>query len=264
MRRVNGLETEITGEGEPVILIHGSHVAAGFAPLMGEPALAERYQLARYHRRGFAGSAPHEGPFAIEDQARDALELARALGLERFHAVGHSYGAVTALQLALDAPDAVATIALLEPPIPTEATAPAMTAMFEPLVQRYRSGDASGAVEQFMETVAGPGWREAIARHAPEAPQQAERDASTFFEVELPALQAWRLDEGAVRRMRQPTLFAIGSESGPLFEAPKEYLLALAPQIEEVVLPGLDHLLQVRDPGLVAGHLASFLDRHPL
>src|SRR5262245_25094968 len=102
-----GFSYEVEGKGEPVLLIHGSHVADAFLPLLLEPSLTSRFRLVRYHRRGFVKSPPHAGPFGIEQQARDALQLAGALGLERFHVVGHSYGAVTALQLALEAADAV-------------------------------------------------------------------------------------------------------------------------------------------------------------
>ena len=119
MLKAEGLEYESHGEGEPVLLIHGSHVADAFLPLTREAALADRYRLIRYHRRGFAGSDPHSGPFSVEEQAQDALALVKHLGLERAHVVGHSYGAVTAVQLALDAPRAVHSLVLLEPPLMT-------------------------------------------------------------------------------------------------------------------------------------------------
>src|SRR4029079_15344976 len=57
------LEYEIRGRGEPVLLIHGSHIAGAFLPLMNEPSLAN-YRLLRYHRRGFADSTKHEGRFS--------------------------------------------------------------------------------------------------------------------------------------------------------------------------------------------------------
>jgi pimeloyl-ACP methyl ester carboxylesterase len=86
------IEYEIGGEGEPVLLIHGSFIADSFLPLMSEPSLA-KYRLTRYRRRGFAGSSAHEGPFSIERQAADAAALLQQLGVQRAHIVGHSYGA---------------------------------------------------------------------------------------------------------------------------------------------------------------------------
>jgi pimeloyl-ACP methyl ester carboxylesterase len=264
MQNAEGLEYDVHGEGEPVLLIHGSHVADAFLPLTTEPELADRYQLIRYHRRGFAGSSRHAGPFSIEQQARDALLPVRQLGLERLHIVGHSYGAVTAVQLALDAPHAVHSLTLLEPPLKTAADATAMSEMFAPLLELYRSGDSRGALEAFAGLALGSDWRAEVERTVPGGTEQADKDVSTFFEVEVPALLAWSLDEDAARRISKPALYIIGSESGPLFDGPKQRFLSCVPHTEEAVLPGLNHLLQMRDPCLVAASIAGFLGRHPL
>lgn len=39
------LEYEVTGTGEPVVLIHGALIADVFRPLLAEPSLARRYRL---------------------------------------------------------------------------------------------------------------------------------------------------------------------------------------------------------------------------
>lgn len=264
MRNAEGLEYAVHGEGEPVLLIHGSHLADALLPLTSEAVLADRFQLIRYHRRGFAGSAPHAGPFTIEDQAEDAHRLVRELGLERLHVVGYSYGAATAVQLALQAPRAVHTLVLLEPPLWTAGEAEAAFEMFSPVVDLYRAGDARGAVDAFMAGITGPGWRAEASRTVPGGPEQADRDATTFFEVEIPALRQWYFDGDKASRISQPVLYLIGSESGPLFERPRQLFLSCVPHAEAAVLPGLDHLLMMRDPGLVARPIADFLARHPL
>ena len=70
------LEYEVRGEGDPVLLIHGSHIAASFLPLAAVPTLADHYRLIRYHRRGFAGSTRFDGaPYSIEQQAADAAGI---------------------------------------------------------------------------------------------------------------------------------------------------------------------------------------------
>ena len=54
---VNGveLEYEVRGSGEPVLLID-MLIADCFVPLLTEPSLADRYQLIRYHKRGWAAA----------------------------------------------------------------------------------------------------------------------------------------------------------------------------------------------------------------
>jgi pimeloyl-ACP methyl ester carboxylesterase len=51
------LEYELAGTGEPVVFIHGAFIVDTCRPLLTEPALADRYRLILYRRRGYAGSA---------------------------------------------------------------------------------------------------------------------------------------------------------------------------------------------------------------
>src|SRR6266496_2414666 len=112
---VNGveLEYEVVGSGEPVLLI-SPVLADGFLPLLAEPALADRYQLIRYHKRGWVGSTHTPPPVSIEDHAADAAALLDHLGVRHAHIVGHSTGASIGAQLALDHPGKVHTLTLLE------------------------------------------------------------------------------------------------------------------------------------------------------
>src|SRR3979411_3371472 len=109
------LEVEEHGSGEPVLLIHAALLADCFSPLLAQSTLRERYRLASYHRVGCAGSSRAPPPLSIADQASHARLLLEHLGISRAHVVGHSSGGSIALQLALDAPDLVKSLALLEP-----------------------------------------------------------------------------------------------------------------------------------------------------
>src|SRR5688572_8987900 len=97
--QVNGveLEYEVVGSGEPMLLIHGAHLADALQPLVAEPAL-ERFQRIRYHRRGLGGSTypVDAGPTSVPEQAKDTVGLLDHLGVERAHVVGHSLGAAIA------------------------------------------------------------------------------------------------------------------------------------------------------------------------
>ena len=77
----NGVELEVitAGTAEPVLLIQTALLAEEFAPLTREPALRDRYQLIRYHRRGYGGSSPVHGPGSIERDAADCRALMTAL-----------------------------------------------------------------------------------------------------------------------------------------------------------------------------------------
>src|SRR2546428_3788570 len=127
------LEYEVRGAGEPVVLVHGSHIADAFAPLLAEPALTDRYRLILYHRRGFAGSTHPDGPLSIAQQATDCRALMQHLGVPGAHAVGHSYGGAIALQLALHAPQAVPFLSLFGPSLLAVPPAPPVFAAVGPV-----------------------------------------------------------------------------------------------------------------------------------
>jgi hypothetical protein len=135
---------------------------------------------------------------------------------------------------------------------------------FALVIAKYRSGDAWGAVDSFMALVGGPDWRAEVQRTVPDGPEQAVRDAATFFDVELPALRAWILSKEKASRISQPVLYVLGVESGAHFDRPKEVFQSTVKQTEEVLLAGMNHLLMMRNPGMVAKPIGDFLARHPL
>src|SRR5687767_4563107 len=143
--RINGteLEYEVAGRGETVVFIHGALIADAFRPLLREPALAGHHRLVAYDRRGYRGSSRAAGPDSVARQAADCRALLRHLGVERAHVVWHSYGGAVALQLALDAPDVVQSLALLEPALAVGDGAQAYRDALARGEQRYREAGAA-------------------------------------------------------------------------------------------------------------------------
>ena len=267
MLKAEGLEYEANGDGEAVLLIHGALIADAMLPLAREAALADRYRLIRYRRRGHGGSDPVREKFSIEQQAQDALALLTHLGVERTHVIGHSGGGAIAVQLALAAPSLVHSLVVLEPAIMPPETAPAFSESAAPVLEAYRSGNLRRAVDLWMNLVrasSGPDWRSVVANTVPGGPEQAEKDAATFFGVELPGFREWSFDSERASRIRQPVLYVMGSESGPRIEAGKQHFLSLIPHTEAAVVPGVDHAMQMREPKLVAAPIADFLSRQPM
>jgi pimeloyl-ACP methyl ester carboxylesterase len=263
----NALEYEVRGTGEPVVLVHGSHIADAFAPLLVEPVLTERYQLILYHRRGFAGSTHPDGPLSIVQQAADCRAFMRHLGVPRAHIVGHSYGGAIALQLALDAPEAVHSLALLEPALLMVPSTPQFMEAMGLVLQMYEAGNKTGAVDGFLQAVVGPEYRRVLDRVLPGSFAQAVADADTFFRIELPALQQWRFTQAEAGRIPQPVLTVLGADSHTLWPGWVEvHQLAQAwwPQAEAFVLKGVTHGLQIIEPKGMAEGLAGFFARHPL
>jgi pimeloyl-ACP methyl ester carboxylesterase len=241
--RIDGkvLEYEVRGTGEPVVLVHGALIADAFAPLLAEPALTERYRLVLYHRRGFAGSTHAEDPLSIAQQAADCRALMDHLGVRRAHVAGHSYGGVIGLQLALDYPDMVHSLALLEPALLIVPSTPQFMEAMGPIMQRYEAGDKMGAVDDFLQTVVGPEYRSVLDRVLPGAFAQTVADADTFFRIELPALEQWSFTQAEAGRITQPVLAVLGADSHTLWPGWVEVhdlVQAWLPQSEAFVLEG--------------------------
>jgi pimeloyl-ACP methyl ester carboxylesterase len=268
---VNGTELEYelrgTGTAEPVVLIHWGVAATWAEPLLEQQALTSRYQLLSYHRAGYAGSGPLEGPPAMAAHAAHCHQLMRELGIARAHIVSHSSSVPVALQLALDAPDAVQTLTLMEaarPAAPTDAERQFGTDVMMPAIQRYRAGDKAAAVDIFFGGVLGPGYHATLDHGLPGAFEQALADADAFFTQEVPAIRQWPFTKNDAHRIQQPALAVLGTASPAMFAERHRLLLHWLPNAEPLDLPGLTHLLHAQDPAAVATGLAGFFARHPI
>ena len=264
---VNGveLEYEISGTGEPVLLISTGPIADSFLPLVTAKALVGRYRLIRYRQRRLAQSA--QGPVTFAEHAADAAELLGHLGVRRAHVAGHSTGAAIALQLAFDRPGIVHTLALLEPPL---LGVPSGGAFFEKAgaaLAVYGSGDREGAMAGFLSVVCSLDWetcRTVIEKGIPGGVAQAMKDADDFFESYVPALSAWQFGPEQAAAISRPVLSVVGTETERLFVESHELLHSWFRQVEDCRIEGVAHLLHVQRPEPVARSVAEFLARHPM
>ncbi|WP_250986150.1 alpha/beta fold hydrolase [Methanoculleus oceani] len=261
------LECEVSGSGESAIFIHGALIADSFRPLLFEPVLANHYKLVLYHRRGYAGSSHSDASTSIAQQAADCRALLHHLGIERAHVVGHSSGACIAIQLALDSPDTVGSLALLEPALIVGSAGPAYRDALLRGRERYGKEPPEQLVDEFLQARFGAGYRASLDRMVPGAFEQAVADAGTSFDQEVPALLEWRFGEAEAKSITQPVLAVVGSEStalGARFGETHQLLLDWLPDVRGFVLPGAAHGMQMQNARDMAGALADFWARHPI
>jgi len=265
---INGLELEyeVAGSGEPVLLI-SPVLADGFLPLVSEPALANHYRLIAYHKRGWVGSMHTPPPVSISDHAADAAALLDHLDVRRAHIAGHSSGAAVALQLALDHPELVHTLCLLELSLFSVPSADALFQKAGPAFEAYGSGDHEGALAIFMSAVSGLDWatcRVVLEDRLPGAVAQAIKDADTFFGIELPALTEWAFGPEQAAAINQPVLSVLGTQTQPLWVEVADFLRSSLPHVEDCTIDGVGHLLHIQNPEPVARGIAQFLGRNSM
>ena len=262
--RVNNarLYYEVTGSGEPMLLVHGSwddhHNWAAVVP-----SLSGRFRVVTFDRRGHSQSEapPAQGSFA--EDARDLGVLVEQLGLAPAHIVGNSGGASIALRLAAQRPDVFRTLVVHEPPLLDLLRG---RPEFEPMLQGFQqrvgaviallqAGDMEAAARQFVENIAfGPGAWETL----PE-PMRATfvRNAPTFLD-EANDPDGLNIDLGSLKAFTKPALVSCGTDSAPFFGPIAELVAQALPRATVRSLEGAGHVPHMSHPREYVAMLSQF------
>jgi pimeloyl-ACP methyl ester carboxylesterase len=198
--RVNGYDMAYieAGEGEPVVLVHGSLCDYRYWTLQ-MPAFSAVFRtisvsLRHYYPEHWNGEGDD---FNIRQHTQDVVAFIDAMKLAPAHVVGHSRGGHIALRIAQNYPDRVRKLVLSEPGGALEPAlsphAEEVNKRFEPgsfqtqAVERIRAGDIDSGLQIFLDAVSGPGAWE---RSPPLAKQFTRHNAMTLL--------------GQIRETREP------------------------------------------------------------
>jgi pimeloyl-ACP methyl ester carboxylesterase len=264
------IEYSDRGAGEPIVLVHAGVFGDWFLPLSTSPTL-DGFRVIRVRRAGYGSRAPAKH-LTIGDHARHVGLLADRLGLRRFHWVGHSSSCQMGLQLAIDRPDLVHSLILLEPAAGGGFAVPASEELarrfFGPALRAFAAGDVEGASDTFMRGVCGEGHRAVTeGRLGSAGYARAVRDSAYFFRDEIPAVQEYQFGAAEASRVRQPVVIVEGGESarpGPLSRQITERGVTLLPHAEVVTIEGVNHQMPLQDPEAVGRVIAAFARQHPV
>ena len=138
---------EASGEGPALLFAHG---AGGNAAVWFQQTahFADRFNCIAFDHRGFARSPAPPSTLTAAQFRDDALAVLNAAGVDRAHVVAQSMGGYTALRLALDSPDRVASLTLsgTSGGLPNEQPSEALKA----LVSGQDRGSASSGIAATM------------------------------------------------------------------------------------------------------------------
>jgi pimeloyl-ACP methyl ester carboxylesterase len=258
------LEVHEWGGGDPVVFIQTALTADELRPVARDRALQHGYRKIVYCRRGYAGSSTVRAPGSVARDAADCRALLTALNIERAHVVGFSYSGAVALQFAADSPEHVQTLTVVEPPPVHTPSAAEFRAANDRLVEARRSLGLEAALDEFLSRVIGPNWRTDVEAHLPGSAAQMQRDATTFFDVDLPALLAWRFGREDAHRISCPILYVGGTESGRWFAEVRDLVLDWLPRAHDVMIEGGDHSLMLTHSQEIAAAFTRFASRYPI
>jgi haloacetate dehalogenase len=267
------------GSGPPLLLLHGfpeTHVCWHRVA----PALAGTRTVVAPDLRGYGASeAPAGGPrgegYTKREMAAELIELMADLGYERFAVVGHDRGARVAYRLALDHPDRVARVGLINV-VPTidqferMGAGPSLgywtwflLAQPAPFPERMIGADPEALLDLVFTTwpsnpdAIAPESRDAYLRAmAPPtiAAMCADFRASFHLDREHEAD-----DRAAGRRIAAPALLVIGEDERQHADAP-EVWSAWTRDLATARLPG-GHFTPEEAPEELTATLADFLAR---
>ncbi|WP_147125839.1 alpha/beta fold hydrolase [Shimia ponticola] len=230
------------GDGPPILLIHCAlaHLGAWAGVMAG----LRDHQVLAYDLPGHGGSPAWDR--ALDYQAQ-SVDWAASLLSGPSHVVGHSFGGTVALRLAVERPDMVERLTLIEPVYfaavrDHDADAfSAHEASFEPVVAAYEAGDLREMARAFT-ALWGTG----------KPPSEAELDQ---LSGQMPMIIAQGdgitgdsgrvFAPGVLEQLDCPVHLVRGSDTQPIVPAIHSAIMARLPQAFETVVQGAGHMAPI-------------------
>ena len=142
-----------------LVLVHGDF-ADGYESWGATcDLIGKRRRMVVIDRPGFGEDLAPDARFSIADEARALLEATADMGLTSFHLVGHSYGALVTLEMAVTRPRLVRSLHLIEPPLldllPEEPPVREMDHRVRWIVEHHAEIGDEAATEGFFSMIGG-------------------------------------------------------------------------------------------------------------
>ena len=252
------------GDGEPLLVINGTTQSLGFWVETAQ-AWAGRYRVLTYDLRGMGGSERGSGAISVASLAADARGLLEALEVERAHVVGYSLGSAIAQELALAAPERVATLVLYCTWARTDGF---QRAVITGLSHPWRTGDVEAALGALgiafsPQLLDSPEFGQLVEQLLPLFPGTEQQIRTT--------VEQWDAD------LAHDTLDRLGAITAPTLVVAGEQDLLTPPwhgrqvadavpgaRLELFTGPGSSHALGIERAGEFLPLVQGFLGEHPL
>lgn len=249
---------EVSGSGPALILGHGLLFDARMWSEV-RPRLEASFRVVTIEARGH-GRSTSSGRFTLWDLARDWLAILDAEGVEQAALVGFSMGGMTAMRMALEKPERVRSMVLID-----------TAAHPEPWGVRARnrvmaeSGRVFGNVRPFLPIIERLVFSPTTRRERPELVREGlapvrELDVRAAYGAIRATFDRERLVE-PLRDLRIPTRVVVGEDD---IQTPAVWSKALAaniPGAELVFVPKAGHMTPIEAPEVVAERVLEHLGK---
>lgn len=245
------------GAGVPLVFVHGGMGDwQAWAPQWAD--FTAKYRCITYSRRF---SSPNRNAVLTTDhsvraEAKDLDALLEQWNAKPAFIVGTSYGAYTALQMALAAPGKVRALALTEAPVlpfadrvpgGRQARVDFQRDVICPADEAFRVGDIERAVALLTEGINGSGSGEATTDAGRE---RRMRNAEAMRVLAISSDPYPELDEKLLQKFKVPTLLLMGEDTMPIHRATTKALNELLPHAMLKVVPSCGHGVHRDNPSV--------------
>ena len=257
----DGTAYDLTGpEGAPVVvLIHGLGLTRGATWDGIAPVLARRFRVLSYDLLGHGESALPDGPVSLTALSEQLIALMDALGIARAALVGFSLGGMINRRCAMDHPERVTALAILNSPHDRGEEQ-------QRIVEERARATAAGGPAAGIDVTLARWFTDEFRRDHPEQ-VAAIRDTVLANEPANYAAHRQVLAEG-VRELIAPDpplthsmlVMTCEHDSGST-PAMSHAIATGTPEAETIIVPGLQHLGLIEQPDLFSQPVLALLNR---
>ena len=244
----------VSGEGPPLILIHGIGASrATWATAL--PLLEAHFTVIAYDLRGHGNSPQPDGRFGLDALVADLEQVRAEVGVEAAHIAGHSLGGMIAPAYARAFPDRVLSLGLL-------STAAFRTEQDSINVRAVVSAMRQQGIAEVLSTLANRWFTDAfIAEHPEVVEARMAQVIGTDPEVFLNVFDIYAETEMApwLHEITARSLVLTGENDGGCPPRLNQLIAEAMPFATLRVLPGLKHSILLEGGAQTGACLRDFL-----
>lgn len=261
MPSLGGTAYDLTGPGDaPVVaLIHGLGLTRGSTWGAVAPALATRFRVLRYDLLGHGDTALPDRPPSLTTLSEQLIGLMDGLGIGQAALVGFSLGGMINRRLAMDHPDRVSALAILNSPHERGEEQ-------QKLVEARAADTAAGGPGANIDVTLARWFTDGFRRDHPQA-VEAVKQIVLRNDPDNYAGHRMVLAAGVTELIRpappitHPTLVMTCENDSGSSPSMSHAIASEIARAETIIVPGLQHLGLIEQPGAFRAPVMDFLAR---
>lgn len=269
--KVNGAEFNYidTGRGEPILFVHGGlEDYTTWLPQIER--FSKHYRVIAYSRRyNFPNqNGVADDSFSPAKEAADLSSLIKALQLEQVHLVGHSYGGIIALTLALQQPQLLRTLTLSEPAtidwLPTLNGGKKLfedfnSNLWEPVRASFNNNDSIGVLRHTFLYFAG---EDLVDKLPADVINQLKQNLGEWYAIAFSTKSFKGVKKTSIKKIKLPVLILTGGQTFPFMQPLNKELERLLPQAQHFHFEKGTHDFWLTDPEVMGTEVMAFISKY--